>query len=80
MTLETWEGVTSKEAEGKAEAGQNFGRKLIIMGSRDDSLLVWKMRKLISQRLAWMVHDECFSLQMTDAHSQALDLNTFSSS
>lgn len=42
--LETWEGVMSKEAEMKAEAGQNVGRKLIIMGSRHDSFLVWSMR------------------------------------
>lgn len=57
LFLETGEGVTSKEAETEAEAGQNFGRKLNIMGSRDDSFLVWKTMQLISRRLAWMVHD-----------------------
>lgn len=48
------------------------------MGSRDDNFPVWKRRQLTNRRLAWVVHDSCFILEMTYAHSQALDINIIS--
>lgn len=59
LFLEPWEGVMSEDAEMRDDAGQSFGRELIIMRSIDDSFLVWNTRQLIGRRLAWMVHTAC---------------------